>query len=53
MAGSMRKKKEGAIDGIILALVDGTPGWVSKKGTYGIKIALSDLPVSLNASRTL
>ena len=53
MAGSMRKKKEGAIDGIILALVDGTPGWVSKKGTYGIKIALSDLPVSLNVSRTL
>jgi hypothetical protein len=53
MAGSMRKKKEGAIDGIILALVDGTPGWVSKRGTYGIKIALSDLPTSLNVSRTL
>jgi len=53
MAGSMRKKKEGAIDGIILAIVDGTPGWLSKRGTYGIKIALSDLPVSLNVSRTL
>ena len=53
IAGSMRRKKDGAIDGIILAIVDGMPGWVSKKGTYGIKIALSDLPTSLNVSRTL
>jgi hypothetical protein len=53
MAGSMRKKKAGSINGIIIAFVDGVPGWISKRGTYGIKIALSDLPSSLNVSRTL
>ena len=52
IAGSMRKIKEGAMDGIIIAFVDGNPGWVSKRQTYSVKIPLSDLPSSLNIYRT-
>jgi len=51
MGGSLRRRKVGAIDGIIIAIVDGTVGWVSKRGTYSIKIALADLPNSLNLYR--
>ena len=51
LEGSMRRRKVGTIDGIIIATIDGNVGWVSKRGTYGIKIPLADLPNSLNLYR--
>jgi hypothetical protein len=51
MTGSLRKKMPGATDAIIIATVDGTPGWISQRGTYGVKIPLIALPDSLGAYR--
>jgi hypothetical protein len=51
IAGSMRTKTVGATSAIIIANVDGTVGWVSQKGAYGVKIPLNALPESLNAFR--
>jgi len=53
ISGSMRKKKVGALDAIIIASVDGNVGWVSKRGSYGVKVSLADLPDSLNLFRLL
>ena len=50
---SSRVKKMGAIDALIIAKVDGTVGWISPIGSYGLKIPLSALPDSLNSFRTV
>jgi hypothetical protein len=51
MTGSLRKKMPGATDAIVIATVDGRPGWISQRGTYGVKIPLIALPDSLGAYR--
>ena len=51
MTGSLRKKVAGATDAIIIATVDGTPGWISQRGTYGVKLPLIALPDSLSTYR--
>jgi hypothetical protein len=53
MSSSMRVKKQGAIDALIIARVNDTMGWISPVGSYGLKIPLSDLPDSLNSFRTV
>jgi hypothetical protein len=50
---STRVKKIGALDALIIAKVDGTVGWISPRGFYGLKIPLSALPDSLNSFRTV
>jgi hypothetical protein len=51
MLGSIRKKKAGATEAIIITAVDGTVGWISQRGSYGVKIPLQALPDSLNMFR--
>ena len=51
MAGSLRRKRTGATEAIIIAAIDGTVGWISQRDTYGIKIPLQALPDSLNTFR--
>ena len=50
---SIRVKKAGAIDALIIAKVDGTVGWISPRNSYGLKIPLAMLPDSLNSFRTV
>ena len=51
MSSSMRVKKTSAIDALIIAKLDGTVGWISPRGSYGLKIPLAALPDSLNGFR--
>jgi hypothetical protein len=51
MLGSMRRKRAGATEAIIITAVDGTVGWISQRGSYGVKIPLQALPDSLNMFR--
>jgi hypothetical protein len=51
LSSSIRVKKSGATDAIIIAVVDGVVGWVTKRGSFGVKIQLQDLPDSLNSFR--
>ena len=47
-SGILRKKPEGAGGEVILiAVVDGVVGWVSQKGSYGVKLPFMALPASL------
>jgi hypothetical protein len=52
MEGSMRAKKPGAMDAIIIGRVDGVVGWVSQKGVYNMRIPIQALPDTLNSFRT-
>ena len=51
IAGSLRRKRAGATEAIIIATIDGTVGWISQRDSYGIKIPLQALPDSLNTFR--
>jgi len=42
--GRMLAKAPGATEAIILASVNGVPGWISVKGTFGVKIPLAAVP---------
>ena len=53
MSSSTRVKKDGTIEAIILAKVDGVVGWISPRNSYGLKIPLAALPDSLNSFRTV
>jgi len=53
MSSSTRVKKVGAIEAVIIAKVDGLVGWISPRGSFGLKIPLSALPDSLNSFRTV
>jgi hypothetical protein len=50
---AIRKKQMGAIDAIIIAVIDGVVGWVSQRGAYGIKIPIQALPESLDSFRLI
>lgn len=43
----MLAKAPGATEAIILASVNGVPGWISVKGTFGVKIPLAAVPETL------
>lgn len=43
------RKNIGATSAIVLASIDGVPGWLSEKGTYGVKLSMSALPGSLES----
>lgn len=51
MLGSIRRKRAGATEAIIISSLDGTVGWISQRGSYGVKIPLQALPDSLNMFR--
>jgi hypothetical protein len=42
------KNNTGSITAVILASVDGVPGWISEKGNYGVKLPVKALPQTLN-----
>ena len=52
LPSSIRVKKAGSIEALIIAKVDGTVGWISPRNSYGLKIPLAMLPDSLNTFRT-
>jgi len=51
LSGGLRKKTPGATEAIIITAVDGTMGWISQHGTYGVKLPLIALPDSLGVYR--
>jgi hypothetical protein len=51
LTGGLRKKLAGATEAIVIAAVDGTVGWISQHGTYGVKLPLIALPDSLGVYR--
>lgn len=51
LTGGLRKKIPGATEAIIITAVDGTVGWISQHGTYGVKLPLIALPDSLGIYR--
>ena len=53
MEGSIRSKKLGAMDALIITSVNGTVGWISQKGVYGLRIPIQALPDSLNSFRLI
>lgn len=50
---SIRVKKTGSIDALIITKIDGKVGWISPRASYGLKIPLAALPDSLNSFRTV
>jgi len=51
LSGGLRKKLAGATEAIVIAAVNGTVGWISQHGTYGVKLPLIALPDSLGVYR--
>ena len=45
IAGTVVKKRTpSSVEAIVIAIVDGTVGWISQNGTYSVKVPLSALP---------
>jgi hypothetical protein len=51
MLGSLRAKKSGAMEALIISRVDGVVGWVSQKSVYNVRIPIQALPDTLNSFR--
>jgi hypothetical protein len=51
MLGSLRAKKSGAMEALIITRVDGVVGWVSQKSVYNVRIPIQALPDTLNSFR--
>jgi hypothetical protein len=48
LSGARRTNQTGAVEIVIIATIDGKVGWISQRGTYGVKLPLISLPNSLS-----
>jgi hypothetical protein len=48
LSGASRSNQTGAVEVVIIAAIDGVVGWISQRGTYGVKLPLISLPNSLS-----
>jgi len=50
---AIQKKAAGATEGIVIANIDGSVGWISQHGTYSVKLPLIAFPQSLGFNRLI
>jgi hypothetical protein len=48
LLNAVRTNQVGAVEVVIIAAIDGKIGWISQRGTYGVKLPLISLPNSLS-----